>query len=49
MRNDVRNMVLPHPTLVGCAAFAFLLVVPGTGQAQAPKQFFACYVPSSGV
>jgi hypothetical protein len=34
-------------TLVGCAAFAFLLIAPGTVQAQA--QFHACYMPSSGV
>ncbi len=50
MRNNMKNMLPPLPTLVGCAAFAFLLIAPGTVQAQAqPKQFFACYVPSSGV
>ncbi len=53
MRNNMKNMLPQRRSLGGFAAFAFLLSLPGTVQAQTPptppKQFFACYVPSSGV
>ena len=50
MRNNIKNMLPQRRSLGGLAVSAFLLFLPGTVQAQAqPKQFFACYVPSSGV
>ena len=46
----MKNMLLHRAFPGAFAAFAFLLVVPDTVQAQTqPKQLFACYVPRFGL
>ncbi len=50
MRNNTKRILPRLPVVGGLAALGFLLFVPDTAQAQTqPKQFHACYVPSSGV
>ena len=49
MTTNMKNILLHRAYPGAFAAFAFLLIAPDTVQAQTPKQFFACYVPSSGV
>ena len=50
MTTNMKNILLHRAFPGAFAAFAFLLVVPDTVQAQTqPKQFFACYVPRFGL
>ncbi len=50
MTTNLKNILSYRAYPGAFAAFAFLLIAPDTVQAQTlPKQFFACYVPSSGV
>ncbi len=50
MKNNRKNLLLHRAFPGAFVAFAFLLVVPDTLQAQTqPEQFFACYLPRFGL